>query len=210
MLFTILRGDLRTAKKFYCTTATRRVVWENLGRNNPSAPVLVQRQAGGDLDMERKFLASHGEARDGPDCSPAVHGHHTEQMFMCSHGGAYSTAVDVAQRLQPMESPHRSSSTPELWLMERSCLAGQLPPVWTMCTWRVHSMIQTHTGEVLEEPHTGRKWRWMSSRDKTLQTDYKPIIAWVGGGGGCRRWMKKVFSVCFQDSFLYYYLLLIN
>lgn len=135
MLFTILRGDLRTAKKFYCTTAIRRVVWENLGRNNPSAPVLVQRQAGGDLDMERKFPASHGEARDGPDCSPAVHGHHTEQMFMCSHGGAYSTAVDVAQRLQPMESPHKSSSTPELWLMERSCLAGQLPPVWTMCTW---------------------------------------------------------------------------
>lgn len=79
-----------------------------------------------------------------------------------------------------------------------------------LCAPEVHSMIQTHTGEVLEEPHTGRKWRWMSSRDKTLQTDYKPIIAWVGGGGGCRRWMKKVFSVCFQDSFLYYYLLLIN
>jgi len=39
---------------------------------------------------------SLGEAHGGTGCLPAAHGHHTEQISMCSHGGAHGAAVDEA------------------------------------------------------------------------------------------------------------------
>ena len=63
---------------------------------------------------------SPGEAHSRAGCPPATHGHHTEQISTCSHGGAHGAAVDVSwRRLQSME-PSRSSSGLELPPMEIS------------------------------------------------------------------------------------------
>ena len=59
---------------------------------------------------------SPGEAHGGAGHAPAAHGHHMEQISMCSHGGAHRAAVDMKE-VQLMESTCRSSTGPELKLL---------------------------------------------------------------------------------------------